>query len=74
MRSDREFINDITGGAEGAALERLRAGLAERAEADGLLDLAYRTMDSPIGPLLLAATPAGLVRVPSDSSLAPTGR
>jgi methylated-DNA-[protein]-cysteine S-methyltransferase len=63
MRSDREFINDITGGAEGAPLERLRAGLAERAEADGLLDLAYRTMDSPIGPLLLAATPAGLVRV-----------
>jgi methylated-DNA-[protein]-cysteine S-methyltransferase len=28
-----------------------------------LLDLAYRTVDSPLGPLLLAATPQGLVRV-----------
>ncbi len=46
-----------------AALARLRARLAERADADGLLDVAYRTMDSPVGPLLLAATPAGLVRV-----------
>ena len=63
MRSDREFIDDIAVEADSAALERLRAGLAERAAADGLLDVAYRTMDSPIGPLLLAATPAGLVRV-----------
>lgn len=63
MRSDSEFVNDITGVADTAALERLRARLAEQADADGLLDVAYRTMDSPIGPLLLAATPAGLVRV-----------
>ncbi len=34
-----------------------------RAERDGLLDVAYRTVDSPLGPLLLAATTAGLVRV-----------
>ena len=31
--------------------------------AEGLLDVAYRTVDSPLGALLLAATPAGLVRV-----------
>ena len=31
--------------------------------ATALLDVAYRTVDSPLGPLLLAATPAGLVRV-----------
>lgn len=36
------------------------AALAERA---GLLDVAVAHMDSPIGDLLLAATPAGLVRV-----------
>jgi methylated-DNA-[protein]-cysteine S-methyltransferase len=35
----------------------------ERADADGLLDVAYATVDSPFGPLLLAATPRGLVRV-----------
>jgi methylated-DNA-[protein]-cysteine S-methyltransferase len=31
--------------------------------AAGLLDVAYSTLDSPLGRLLLAATPAGLVRV-----------
>jgi methylated-DNA-[protein]-cysteine S-methyltransferase len=37
--------------------------LAERASAEGLLDVAYTTTDSPFGPLLLATTPRGLVRV-----------
>jgi methylated-DNA-[protein]-cysteine S-methyltransferase len=35
----------------------------ERASAEGLLDVAYTTTDSPFGPLLLAQTPRGLVRV-----------
>ncbi|HLI01699.1 MAG TPA: methylated-DNA--[protein]-cysteine S-methyltransferase [Acidimicrobiales bacterium] len=39
------------------------AVLAERADRAGLLDVAYRTVDTPVGRLLLAATPAGLVRV-----------
>jgi methylated-DNA-[protein]-cysteine S-methyltransferase len=38
-------------------------GLAKRAAAAGLLDVAYATADSPFGPLLLARTPAGLVRL-----------
>jgi methylated-DNA-[protein]-cysteine S-methyltransferase len=29
----------------------------------GLLDVAYATLDSPVGTLLLASTPAGLVRL-----------
>jgi methylated-DNA-[protein]-cysteine S-methyltransferase len=37
--------------------------LPERADAEGLLDVAYTTVDSPFGPLLLAATPRGLVKV-----------
>ena len=37
--------------------------LAERAAADGLLDVAYASVDSPLGPLLVATTPRGLVRV-----------
>lgn len=41
----------------------LRDRLARRAAADGTLDIAYRTVDSPVGPLLLAATERGLVRV-----------
>jgi methylated-DNA-[protein]-cysteine S-methyltransferase len=41
----------------------LRARLAQRAEEADLLDVAYRTLDSPLGTLLVAATPAGVVRV-----------
>jgi methylated-DNA-[protein]-cysteine S-methyltransferase len=37
--------------------------LAEHAAEQGLLDVAYTTTDSPFGPLLLAKTPRGLVRV-----------
>ncbi|MBO0676934.1 methylated-DNA--[protein]-cysteine S-methyltransferase [Mycolicibacterium sp. S2-37] len=48
------------------ALTRLHARLAADAEAEGLLDVAYRTLDTPVGTLLLAATPAGLVRVAFD--------
>jgi methylated-DNA-[protein]-cysteine S-methyltransferase len=37
--------------------------LTAAAAAAGLLDVAYATLDSPLGKLLLAATPEGLVRV-----------
>jgi len=37
--------------------------IADRAAAAGLLDVAYSHLDSPLGPLLLAATEAGLVRL-----------
>ncbi|WP_326836526.1 methylated-DNA--[protein]-cysteine S-methyltransferase [Amycolatopsis rhabdoformis] len=49
--------------ADEAAQARLRARLVAAAEREGLLDVGYRTIDSPLGPLLLAATGAGLVRV-----------
>jgi methylated-DNA-[protein]-cysteine S-methyltransferase len=39
------------------------AAALARADADGLLDVAYAHVDTPIGPLLVASTPAGLVRV-----------
>jgi methylated-DNA-[protein]-cysteine S-methyltransferase len=37
--------------------------LAERAAADGLVDVAVATMDSPIGELFVAVTPKGLVSI-----------
>ena len=46
-----------------ADLVRLRARLARAADDGGVLDVAYREVDSPIGPLLVAATTDGLVRV-----------
>ncbi len=37
--------------------------LAARADELGLVDVAYTTVDSPLGPLLVAATSKGVVRV-----------
>jgi methylated-DNA-[protein]-cysteine S-methyltransferase len=39
------------------------ARLREDAARAGLLDVAYASFDSPLGPLLVAVTPRGLVRV-----------
>lgn len=44
-------------------LARLHERLADAATRESLVDVAYRTVDSPIGNLLLAATDEGLVRV-----------
>jgi methylated-DNA-[protein]-cysteine S-methyltransferase len=44
-------------------LRRLHTRLERNAQAGDLLDIAYRTVDSAVGPLLLAATPRGLLRV-----------
>jgi methylated-DNA-[protein]-cysteine S-methyltransferase len=43
--------------------EALRARLARRAAAEGLLDVAYGTLDSPLGELTVIVTPRGLVRL-----------
>ncbi|MGH9168737.1 MAG: methylated-DNA--[protein]-cysteine S-methyltransferase [Acidimicrobiia bacterium] len=42
---------------------RAAAGLARCAAERGLLDVAYTTFDSPLGRLLLAASPRGLLRL-----------
>jgi methylated-DNA-[protein]-cysteine S-methyltransferase len=63
-----EPMNDIENALRKAAFalpdsppEELEAAVAERAGADGLLDVAYATADSPLGPLTVAATERGLV-------------
>ena len=43
--------------------ERLHQRLEMAATSAGLVDVAYRTVDSPVGTLLLAATDEGMVRV-----------
>jgi methylated-DNA-[protein]-cysteine S-methyltransferase len=42
---------------------RLHERLVRDAEQAGVLDVAYRTIETPVGDLLLAATEKGLVRV-----------
>ncbi len=46
-----------------AAAEEAAARFAERAADEGLVDVAYATSDSPFGPITLAATDRGLVRL-----------
>ena len=57
---------DFASATDTDTLSRLRDRLGLAAEAEGLLDVAYTTIDSPVGTLLLAATPKGLVRVAYD--------
>jgi methylated-DNA-[protein]-cysteine S-methyltransferase len=45
---------------------RLHERLVTAATREQLLDVAYRTLDTPVGTLLLAATEQGLVRVAYD--------
>lgn len=49
--------------ADPETLARLHTRLEDAATRDGLLDVAYTVVDSPVGRLLLASTENGLVRV-----------
>ena len=48
---------------DGDMLARLRIRLVQNAERAQLLDIGYDVVDSPLGPLLLAGTEIGLVRI-----------
>jgi methylated-DNA-[protein]-cysteine S-methyltransferase len=56
-----DLLDSTTPGTDDLA--RLHRALEARAEAEGILDVAYTTIDAPVGSLLLAATERGLVRV-----------
>jgi methylated-DNA-[protein]-cysteine S-methyltransferase len=53
-------IAQIAGEQAGDAAAR---AFAERALAEQLVDVAYDTVDSPLGPILAAVTPIGLVKL-----------
>lgn len=55
-----EIVGTLHRGGDAAVTGRR---LAERAADEGLLDIAYATVDSPLGRLTVAATPRGLVRL-----------
>jgi methylated-DNA-[protein]-cysteine S-methyltransferase len=60
-------VNDLFASLSDATPARgLHDRLVAEAERDDLLDVAYRTLDTAVGTLLLAATPVGLVRVAYD--------
>lgn len=65
-RGDRQVIDELSAlfpAPDDHTAAQLGDLLAKRADDASLLDIAYRTIDSPIGPLLLAATREGLVRI-----------
>lgn len=64
MSHSDQLIHDLTRVTDGTHnLTQLHARLAAAAEIDGVLDIAYRTLDTPVGTLLIAATARGLLRV-----------
>ncbi len=68
-RRKREAEHGIGVDAEmSAAWRHAHAGFIERAQAEGLVDVAVERHDSPLGTLLVAATGVGVVRVglPAD--------
>ncbi len=69
MNTDDDLVRDLERAfpRDESDLLRLHTRLADAAQADGVLDVAYCTTDSPVGPLLLAATELGVVRVAYQS-------
>ena len=63
--STEDLVDDLAGRLtiDSDRLQALHARLAAAADRTGVLDVAYRTIDSPVGSLLIAATGEGLVRV-----------
>ncbi len=64
-RHEADELRGLLGVAEvsDVSLSSARDRFVARADRDDLLDVTYRTMESPAGVLLLAATPLGVVRV-----------
>lgn len=66
--TDDQDIAALLGGAQASPddLARLHRRLEQASQREGLLDIAYRTLETPVGVLLLAATEQGLLRVAYD--------
>lgn len=60
---DDETLSALAAPVEADTLAALHRRLEAAAQAEGLVDVAYRIVDSPLGELLLASTPKGLIRV-----------
>jgi methylated-DNA-[protein]-cysteine S-methyltransferase len=67
---DDDLTGALRAGGAGAraASERAARGLAAAAERRGLLDVATASVDSPLGTLLAAGTPRGLVMLAYDDA------
>jgi methylated-DNA-[protein]-cysteine S-methyltransferase len=66
---DERQLKAALGGVSAEDSESAARRLVERAEREGLADVAYATVDTPLGTALVAGTERGLLRVmlPNDS-------
>jgi methylated-DNA-[protein]-cysteine S-methyltransferase len=67
IRDDDDVTALLSTPVDTDTLSRLHRRLEQEAQRADLIDVAYTTIDSPVGTLLLAATPRGLVRVAYSS-------
>nr|WP_067679496.1 methylated-DNA--[protein]-cysteine S-methyltransferase [Nocardia miyunensis] len=63
MNPDDDIVTALSAPVDETTLARLHRMLERKAEQAELVDVAYTTLDTPVGRLLLAATAKGLVRV-----------
>jgi methylated-DNA-[protein]-cysteine S-methyltransferase len=61
--SEKDLRAALGGAGEAVDLDAARSGVLARAEDEGLVDVAYTTVDSPFGEILVAGTDRGIVRV-----------
>lgn len=63
LHHDDDVLAALSASVDEDTMVRLHRLLKRKAEQAELIDVAYTTMDTPVGQLLLAATPRGLIRV-----------
>ena len=61
--SDEQLRAAIGGAGAGVDMEAAKDALLARAESEGLIDVAYGTVDSPFGEMLVVGTERGILRV-----------
>jgi len=68
INTERTLVTALTASldTDAADIVALRSRLTERAEREDLVDVAYRVVDSPIGPLLVAASSTGQDQCPAS--------
>ena len=69
---EQDLRRALRGGLEDAGDGGLGERLAARAAEEGLLDVAYAIVESPLGEVVVAATPRGLIRVALPNERAET--
>jgi methylated-DNA-[protein]-cysteine S-methyltransferase len=61
--TEKQLERMLRAATEGAELNRAVEGVLDRAERDGLIDVAYTEIDSPFGKMMIAGSERGILRV-----------